>query len=236
MAQVPLGPRLGLRLLGYAVDTGWCERVHRAVEKEIARGQQRLDKLRESQNNEAVEAMNDEECDQIEELLGIAFVASQAFMNRVWNQVQDLNEKCKREFGKPVALLAGRQETFQIEGSTLAGSSITNIEGMYGVGNYWKHSDEWPTCEVVSDGWRRLVWDMSKMRPIQKPTAELVSQMGLRYGSTGNLRTAARALGVSDYADLRTVRRTLAGWAEKVQKVAQTGVDELTRKSTKLKP
>jgi len=236
MAKVPLGPRLGLRLLAYEVDASWCERVHRAIEKEIARGQRRLEKLQESGNEEAFDSMNDEEGDHIEELLGIAFVACQAFINRVLNQVQGLNETCKQQFGRPIALLAGRQQTLQVEDSKLSGSSIASIEALYAVGNYWKHSEEWPTCEVSVDGRSRYVWDLSKMRPIQKSTFRVVSQMGLCYGSTGNLRTAAKALGWQDCGDLRPIRRALHSWAKEVLRVAQTSVDELTRKSAKSKP
>jgi hypothetical protein len=235
MTQLPIGPRLGLRLISYEVDAGWSERVHKAIEKEIARGQSRLERLRESGNTEAFEAFADEECDQIEELLGIAFVASQAFINRVWNQVHDLNETCLRDYGRPLPSLASWQEVLQVEGSRLAGSSITNIEAIYAVGNYWKHSEEWPTCEVAADGRRRYVWDTSKMRPIQKPTAEVVLEMGLRFGSTGNLRTAARTLGVSDCSDLGTIRRTLDSWAKQLLIVARAGVEQLAGQSSKQK-
>ena len=165
--------------------------------------------------------------------MGIAFVACQAFINRVWNQVRDLNKTCLRDYGRPLPSLASRQEVLQVEGSKLVGSSITNIEAIYAVGNYWKHSEEWPTCEVVADDRRRYVWDIGKMPPIQKPTAEVVSEMGLRFGSTGNLRTAARALGVSDYCDLRAIRQTLDSWITQLLSVTQAGVHQLARKSKK---
>ena len=66
MTRLPLDLRLGLRLIAYEVDAGWSERVHKAIEKEIARGQSRLERLRESGKIEAFEAIADEECDQIE--------------------------------------------------------------------------------------------------------------------------------------------------------------------------
>lgn len=191
--------------------------------------------MRESGNTEALEAIAYEECDQVGELLGIAFVACQAFINRVWNQVHDLNETCLREYGRPLPSVTSRQEVLQVEGSRLAGSSITNIEAIYAVGNYWKHSEEWPTCGVAADGCRRFVWDTSKMQPIQKSTAEVVLEMGLRFGSTGNLRTAARILGASDCADLGAIRRTLDSWAKQLLNVDRAGVEQLAGQSSKQK-
>jgi hypothetical protein len=178
MTKTQFGLRLRLRLIAYEADMGWFGRVHKAIEKEIARGQQRFEKLRRSGNVEALESIGDDECDQIEELLGIAFVACQAFINRVLNQVHDLNDTCLREHGKPIPLLGTRQEVLRIEGSQLVDSSITNVEAIYAVGNFWKHSEEWPVCEVAADGRRRYLWDISKMKPIQRTTAEVVSRMG----------------------------------------------------------
>jgi hypothetical protein len=233
MVQLSRGLLIGLRLIAYEIDSGWAERVHKAIEKEIARGQQRVEKSRESGNTEAFETIVDDECDQIEELLGIAFVACQAYVNRVWKQVKDLNKACELEYGKPMPSLANRQMTLRVEGSKLTGSSITNIEAIYAVGNFWKHSEEWPTRELVAGGRRKDVWDTSKMQPIQRATAEVVSEIGLRIGLTGNLRTAARVLGVSDYKDLGAIRKPLNSWAKRLLEVARMDVDRLARESVK---
>lgn len=232
MSQYSIRLRMGLRLVDYEVDPHWLDRVHKAIEKEIARGTRRLEKLEQSGNPQYLDSVADEECEQIEELLGVAFVACQSFINRILNRLQDLNEACMAEAGSKLPSLATRQEALRIMAPTLAGSAFTDVEVIYAVGNYWKHSEDWPTCEVLTDTRRKCVWDLPNMRPIQKTTAEVVSSIGLCYGSTGNLRTSAKVLGVSDYMDLSPIRRALESWAKHVLDVAQKGVEQLSRPST----
>ena len=56
------------------------ERIHDAIE--IARCLKRLEKAEKSGNADALEALVDDKCDQVEELLGIAFVSAQMFISR----------------------------------------------------------------------------------------------------------------------------------------------------------
>jgi hypothetical protein len=77
---------LALRIVSYEVDAGWLERIQKAIEKEIARGARRWkgsgDELAEPYRS----LIEDEESEQTEELLGIAFVACQSYMSRIQTQ------------------------------------------------------------------------------------------------------------------------------------------------------
>lgn len=83
-------------------------------------------------------------------------------------------------------------------GGAVTTTPFSAAEVINGVANYWKHSDDWTTCESVQGVRFVQVWDLSVMSPLQKGTAELVSALGLCPGSSGNLRDAANALGIEN--------------------------------------
>jgi hypothetical protein len=57
------------------------ERIHRAIEVEIKQGLRRLEIAGKEGNDEMLDSLIDDECDEVEELLGIGFVAGQSFIN-----------------------------------------------------------------------------------------------------------------------------------------------------------
>lgn len=76
------------------------------------------------------------------------------------------------------------------------------------VANYWKHHDEWMTASVMlkNNGFG-LEWDTSTMKSSEKQTVEIVESIGMEASSTGNIRTAAKAIGITDsFNDLSPLR------------------------------
>jgi hypothetical protein len=134
---------LALRIVSYEVDAGWLERIQKAIEKEIARGARRWkgsgDELAEPYRS----LIEDEESEQTEELLGIAFVACQSYMSRIQTQLEAFNRTCLDEFGKRVSALENFQQVLKIAKVKVARSRLTEAEAIYAAGNYWKHSDHW---------------------------------------------------------------------------------------------
>lgn len=228
MDTLNLRIRVGLRLVAYETETAWLERILKAIEKEIAVGARRLEKMQSSGNSHAAEAFTDDECDQIEEMLGIAFVACQSFINRVWSRVNELNEFCEEEFHRKVPFLGSIQDVLAI-GMKPVAHGLGRIEAIFAVGNYWKHSDEWPVSEELTHHRRRQVWDVGSMNHLQRRTAEAAVKLGLEYGSTGNLRAAARAIGVSEFEDLSPIRRAIDEWAGEILGTARHEMEQLAK-------
>ena len=204
------------------------ERIHNAIEIEIARGLKRLEKAEKSGNADALEALVDDECDQVEELLGIAFVSAQVFISRIKTRLKTLNRVCEEDFQQPLDLVSSgdfhrdvvrRGETLQNDPDRYV------VEVIYAVGNFWKHSDEWTTCEVPRDNRITRGWELAGR---QKPTVAVVSAIGLAPGSSGNLRSAAESIGIEKYDDLRPMRRALTEWAKNVYQEASEGLQKLT--------
>jgi hypothetical protein len=221
--------RVGLRLVAYETETTWLERILRAIEKEIAVGMRRFEKIRSSKNDLAAEAWADDECEQIEEMLGVAFIACHSFINRVWRRVEELNRFCEEEFHRKLPSFSCFQDVFAIGRETLRPSGLGGIEAIFAVGNYRKHSEEWPVTEKTAQNRRKLVWDLGGMNNLQRRTAETVVRLGLEYGSTGNLRDAAKAVGVLEFEDLSPIWRAIAEWAGEILSAARREIEQFTK-------
>jgi hypothetical protein len=211
-----------LRQIDIEISNSAIERIHRAIEAEIDRGSKRLENAAKKGNPDMLDSLIDDECEEIEELLGIAFVAGQSFINRIRSRLSALDRVCLADFGERLGFFAAGNSMNDLlrRGRTVTTTPFSTSEVVNGVANYWKHSDEWTTCESVKGSRFVQVWDISVMSNLQKGTAELVSALGLCPGSSGNLRDAANALGIEKFQDLRPMRKELTLWAKDVYEMA----------------
>jgi hypothetical protein len=218
-----------LRLIDIETSNSALERIHRAIEGEIDRGSRRLEAAERKGNPDMLDSLIDDECEEVEELLGIASVAGQSFINRIRSRLSALNRVCQTDFGEQLRFFAAGNSHNDLlrRAQTLTTTPFSAAEIVNGVANYWKHADEWTTSESEKGGRFVQVWDVSQMSHLQKGTVELVSAIGLCPGSSGNLRDAVRALGVEKYQDLRPMRRELTLWAKDVYEMASDDVKTL---------
>lgn len=221
-----------LRLLKYAIESETVDHLHVAMEKEIAMSSQRIKRTIGSGDDSYIEAVTDDECDQIQEFLGISFVVAQTFVTRIRSHVADLSEGCKRDFGSQLSFIDNVKayDVLKIADRIASDSSYSIIEAINAIANYWKHVDEWPTVmEEESDSIVR-VWDTTKMRRSERLTVKIVCSLGMSANSTGNLRSAAEKLGIKSYEDLLPIRNKLKYWAENLYKKAYEEVTALKNK------
>ena len=136
---------------------------------------------------------------------------------------------CRDDFGVTLRLAPEplASEVLKKSKTVNEASEHTVIEAIDAVANYWKHSEEWSTSEVKRG--RRLVpvWDAELKPGVQGRTIQIVTGLGLRPGSTGNLRQAAEALGV-EYDNLAPIRTTLHEWADALYERAAAEVSQIS--------
>jgi hypothetical protein len=214
--------RIALRLLAIKGQSDTLERLHRAIEYEIAASSRRIRRASASGNEDFIDAITDEECLAVEELLGLAFVAAQSFINSIRSELVTVGKVYLHEFGSEPKFPTQPNDVLKV-GVMLPAAKCSAVEAINSVANYWKHSEEWLTVEQKSGGRLREIWDLATLKGIQKRTAEIVIALGLTPNSTGNLRKAAKALGVKRYEDLSEIRQTLSGWAAELLKKARAG-------------
>jgi hypothetical protein len=215
---------LHLSLLRRATASTILAHLHNPIEQEIAASSQRVKNAKDEYRGE----VEIEECALIDELLGMAFVAAQIFITGVRTIVEDLSRACSAN-GRPLPLVKDpkAKASWVLDiGEQVAGSTYTAIQVAYHVANYWKHRDEWETCEKVTGERFSRVWKTDNKND---KTVRILSSIGIEYSTgplPGHLRTAAEAFGVTDdYADLSPVRQKVRHWAEALYKAVVNALE-----------
>jgi len=206
------------------------DHLHTAIEAEIAAGSQRIDDAQRRKDN-FIDAVTDEECERIEDLLGLAFVAGQTFLTAVRTRIAALSEACKSELGGPLSFAIDPKayDTFKVADLVQAHLRYTTIQVINAVANYRKHCENWPMCETRNGKRILTVWDTSLMRVNEKRTVDVLLGLGISPGSTGNLRLAAESLGVTTYKDLSPIREKLGRWANNLIREADQEISSRVR-------
>lgn len=193
-------PKLALSLLD--VDSV----PHTEVLDALARGIRSAEDIatRAAQADESYEAQwaIDEQCENIEVFLGIAYITLQTRISYVVSRAIGVCESLSQSTpaGDLMAL-----------GKTTKGFS--QIEILWALANYFKHRDEWPGD-----------WSGKK----NANTVKVIQAIGLAPGSTGNLRTGAEALGLGTkkvpYSALERLNNIVQTWASHIHKTLDAEV------------
>lgn len=154
----------------------------------------------------------DDEVGNIEELLGVAFVACQAQITSIVAGIQRLHKTamCREEHAKKrrtIQLMTTdckRAGIMQHGFAPNAGSLYSPIEVIDAFANYYKHSDQW-SVEGVD-------WDKPETHGFAARTIAVTRFAGAEQGSTGNLRTGAEYLGNRKYQDTSVFSAHLSKW------------------------
>lgn len=232
--------RAMLALFRVSGERDTLDRLHHTIEREITKSFKAVEKAKTAKNQDYLDAIIDDECDQIEQLLGLAFVAAQVFVNKIRTRwTKTVPDDVKRRFR------GGSEPSDLLKKSPLhAGSKYHVVEVINAVANYWKHSEEWPIIEASINvkGRRGLrpMWDLHSTKESQKYTVEIITDLGMSCGSTGNLRHAVEVLGVQNCGDLSALRKILFDWAdslyEETRAEIRNAIGKPARKARSRKP
>lgn len=133
----------------------------------------------------------DDECALIENLLGAAYVTCQARITAVASAVTKLARHVDRHDADALTarLPRDKSEVLGLGRRLSLVPTLSEVQALDALANYFKHHEQWE--DQVR--WHRLGRDDARR------TVAVISQLGLRPSSTGNLRRGAQALGSSDY-------------------------------------
>jgi hypothetical protein len=197
--------RSGLELLSFAIDDRTIEAVHDPIEAAIAATERRIDALPKESNDESEiawgETVTEEGCALIEELLGVGFVVVQTYLTTVKSAAKKLSDLHKRERGTNLSFVRNGIDLLRQQNPKVAGTGYFEIEVLNAIANYWKHREEWDPN-----------WDTLEGK--SKMTADRIRTLGASFGSSGNLRVMASAIGMTgSYSDFQLVREKARRWA-----------------------
>jgi len=137
----------------------------------------------------------------LENALGLGFVLMQVYVGAVTSRTLACVQcRAWKNLNLSTANLGENAAAIRRKNSPLvSGTDLTYADAVHHVGNLFKHEEEFPAS------WNDL-------SPRQQVTAAAVSQLGIGPTSTGNYRTAAKALGMPDYQDFRPLYQELQSW------------------------
>lgn len=130
-------------------------------------------------------------------LIGSAFVLGQAAISQAVSIATKINDLV----GRPTWLPHGSQALMSTESVVHTDTGLSTIVLIDAVANYFKHHYEWP------DDWTGSSRAQS--------TIEIVRKLGLEPNEEGNLRDAARELGMTG-GDLSPISTLIQEWRERL--------------------
>src|SRR5260370_32718145 len=89
-----------LSLVRHATDTSSIDRLHAGIEEEIRAAAQRTCDAEARCDPEYLDAVTDDECNRVEELLGLAFVAAQMFITRFRSRTDWASRVSQKQVGE----------------------------------------------------------------------------------------------------------------------------------------
>ncbi|MCG2722496.1 MAG: hypothetical protein L6290_10860 [Thermodesulfovibrionales bacterium] len=154
---------------------------------------------------EYIDAVVDDECDVIENLLGAAFVACQADISAVISHVNRMHKRGLSDGHRLASSDSSKTGILALDNQLVATSTYSYVQVIDAVANYFKHRDEW-----------RGSWIQFSPKSREGKTVAIITVVGAKQGSTGNMRTGVTALGISNYRNLTSLYEHIASWADNV--------------------
>ena len=166
---------------------------------------QAIDRADKIGNKLYYSVVEDEETLLIENLLGSAFVVCQTYISSVVSRVIKLHRYYESKSGGVILTSSNgtKRGLMSTCSNRVRATEYTEVQVMDAFANYFKHREEWRT------GWEGL----SKRN---RGTASVIQSVGAEPGSTGNLRTGAEALGITEYDNLILFYTILRNWHSKI--------------------
>ena len=222
---LPSGRNPYLWLLKYAAEDERFLRILVLLASQIRRIEKEFDEARDGGNEEYLDHLTDEECAYLEEVLGVAFLILQGKIRRVEANAKRLRNAMQEQYAIDIPLFKNSSELRSI-GMSRKTKNATFIQRVWDLGNYYKHTDEWP--HEVWEGPKRSGKSGLKL---ERATRRRVQRLGLEQFSTGNLRTGFEAItsrGAS-YSEVDRIGKKVQDWANAVYKTGASAIKDAVK-------
>lgn len=141
----------------------------------------------------------DEDSGYLEDILGAALVIVQRYMTRVVSWMTKLHSNVVADTGGPWTLPTSKRHFLENYGPMVTGCSIRFAAAASSGANFFKHESEW------KGDWSGLTGQQGK-------AFADVEKLGVKQGSTGNVRAIVEGLGVSDFSNFQPFLDGVDGW------------------------
>ncbi len=184
------------------------------LEAAIRAAGKRVERYAEMEEYEG-QLMIDDECGYVEDLLGAVLVMGQRYLTETTSRILRLDDHVQRDTGASWSLPTRRYPLLAGYGPVAPGDASVRLGvGVNAGANFFKHSSEWSRPWVDLEG-----------QP--KRTFEVVERLGVEQSSTGNLRSIAEGLGITDYDDVRPLTNGLDAWRDDLLRAVRVELGSL---------
>ena len=197
-----------LRLLDHALDDETYASVLHTLGAGVRSAAARITEAEDTGNAGTAEFVTDIETETVENLLGAAYVVCQAQITAVAQVGLRIRGQALKD-GLTFSAFGGNAHDVRALGEAFD-SGRSKIEVLWALGNYFKHREEWSLS----------TW--SNPTGVAQHTIPVITAAGLTPGSTGNLRTGAKALGNADYSDMTVFETIIRAWSNGVRNRTRT--------------
>jgi hypothetical protein len=195
--------RILLDLMRLHAQSGTIERVLDSFGVAVATCSETISQAKLSGDWDYIDAVVDDECAVVENVIGAAFVASQAELTATISHVMRLHTRASAD-GHVLTTSDGKKSgILRLGNAVRPGIPYSDVEVINAFANYFKHHDEW------NNPWTNLTG-------LSKQTADTIIVFGAAEGSTGNLRQGIRALGVANNRELVRLSEFLERWRQTI--------------------
>ncbi len=141
---------------------------------------------------------------EIEDFIGVAFVASQTYITIVVSTLQKLHKLVRLGGKAELTTTSGSKQDLMGYGSKHSREKpYSPIQVINAFANYYKHRDEWDP-------------DWTKLGGRQKETATIIGSAGAFQSSTENLRIGAKYLGNTEFSKTRVFVNIFTAWRKQL--------------------
>ncbi len=191
-------------LLSFMHSTKYLERILISLEDEINKCEQYIVHSKASKDEDYYDLVVDEECDMVEKLIGLSFVAVQVHINSVISSIE--RSERRAESKKDSFRSSGKKwEVFKFGSLSYGKTGFTKIEVINEMANYFKHESEWPRQ------WDIIEHSTRKQHKGRVKTIKVLKAIGCSEGSLGNFRTVVNGFQIK-YNRLRQLVKIIQIW------------------------
>jgi hypothetical protein len=170
---------------------------------EAVRGcEQAYKKAQKYGNDVLLDAVEEDESDVIEAIIGTAFVVAQTEVEATVKMVEQLHKRATTDGRALKSTKIDRWKILKVD-SPLVVTNYTRVEVINAFANYFKHRDAWD-------------WPWSRLTGRAKATATVIIAAGADENSNRNLRTALHALGIKA-TDLKALLNEMFSWKKAIR-------------------
>ncbi len=180
-------------------DTDTLEDVLRTLGRAALRAEDRINDVAKTHDGEYLAEVVAEETMIVNDLLGCAFVAAQAYVTRVVSRTERLHQRVKRDGHDLGTTNATKKGIIKAFSNYVPNTTYSEIQLVNAFANYFKHHDEWPPN-----------WDNATRQ--SEETVRIIRSVGALETSSDNCRKGLAALGIDGVFRVFDLAEILRRW------------------------